>query len=290
MSRMNERAPQSRPVSIRPVRDPRPSRWLFLRRRIRRALRPIGWSVAAAMVLIVGVSLMRSVQPGSGLASFRERVGRATNMMVTDIQVEGRAMTPEGQLRAALGVAVGDPLLGFSLEDARARIERLTWVQHATVERRLPGTVVVQLVERRPFAVWQSAGRFVLIDRAGQPVAEQDPVKDAAAFSLLPLVVGPGAPEAAAALLDQLATLPALKSRVVAAVRVGERRWNLRLNSGADVLLPEGFELAAMNRLMELQAAQSVLDRPLQTLDLRAPDRLVVHPGEPRTPAPKRPT
>ncbi len=285
MPRLNDRLPISRPV-----RDPRPSRWLFLRRRLRRALRPVGWSMAAAVLLIVTASLVRTVQPGSGLALLRERLGRASNLMVTDIQIEGRTMTPEGQLSHALGVAVGDPLLGFSLSDARTRIEKLTWVQHATVERRLPGTVVVQLMERRPFAVWQSGGKFVLIDRAGQPVAEQDPVKDAAAFSVLPLVVGPGAPEAAAALLDQLTTIPALKSRVVAAVRVGERRWNLRLNSGADVLLPEGFELAAMNRLMELQAAQAVLDRPLQTLDLRAPDRLVVHPGEPRTAAPKRPT
>ena len=273
----------------RPVRDARPSRWLFLRRRIRRALWPLLVGGAALMLLVMSVSLLRGVQSGGAVAALRERLGRATNLTIAEIQFEGRSMTPEGQLRNALGVGVGDPLLGFSLEDARARIERLTWVQHATVERRLPGSVVVTLTERRPFAVWQSGGKFVLIDRAGQPVAEQDPVKDAAAFSLLPLVVGPGAPEAAAALLDQLASIPALKARVVAAVRVGERRWNLRLNSGCDVLLPEAQEMAAMARLMELQASQAVLDRPLQTLDLRAADRLVVRPGEPRGPAPRRP-
>ena len=133
----------------------------------------------------------------------------------------------------------------------------------------------------------------MLIDRAGQVVAEQDPVKDAAAFATLPLVVGPGAPENAAALLDQLAAQPALRSRVVAAVRVGERRWNLRLNNGADVLLPEGAEVAAMARLMELQSSQALLDRPLQMLDMRLPDSAcVVRPQtEPRTPpGPRRPT
>ena len=163
-------------------------------------------------------------------------------------------------------------------------------MQHATVERHLPGTIVVQLTERRPFAVWQSNGKFVLIDRAGQVVAEQDPVKDAAAFTVLPLVVGAGAPESAAALLDQLAAQPGLKSRVAAAVRVGERRWNLRLNNGADVLLPEGQEAAAMAKLMELHGTQALLDRPLQTLDLRLPDRLVVRPQpEPHGPVPSGP-
>ena len=42
-------------------------------------------------------------------------------------------------------------------------------------------------------------------------------------------------------------------SRMVAAVRVGERRWNLRMNNGADVMLPEGAEAPALARLMELQ-------------------------------------
>ena len=81
---------------------------------------------------------------------------------------------------------------------------------------------------------------------------------------------------------------------MVAAVRVGGRRWNLRLNNGADVLLPEGAEAPAMARLMELQTAQALLDRPVQALDLRLPDRLVVRPLPepplPVPPAPRRPT
>ena len=159
-------------------------------------------------------------------------------------------------------------------------------MQRATVERRLPGTVLVKLDERRPFAVWQNGGKFQLIDRSGQVVAEQDPVKDAAAFAVLPLVVGPGAPGAAADLLDALVAQPTLRSRVAAAVRVGERRWNLRLNSGADVLLPEGAEAAAITKLVDLQNTQALLDRPLQVVDMRLPDRLVVRPQpEPRPPA-----
>lgn len=276
----------------RPGGSERPSRWLFLRRRLRRALRPALMGVTVAAVLVAGAVVVRGAQPGMLAATLRDRLAGMTSLTVDDVVVEGRTMTPPGQLRAALGVSIGDRLLGFSLDDARARIERLTWVQNATVERRLPGTVVVTLIERRPFAVWQSGGRFQLIDRVGQVVAEQDPVKDAAAFSVLPLVVGPGAPEAAATLLDQLASLPLLRSRVVAAIRVGERRWNLRLSTGADVLLPEGNELVAMQRLLELQSSQALLDRPVQILDMRGGDRLVVRPGAatPIPPAPIPPT
>lgn len=273
----------------RPLAD-RPTRWQLLRRRQRRLWRPVAWLVFVALVAGAGTVAVRTVQPGSTIATIQERVGAATSLVVQDVVIEGRSLTPEPILRAALGVSRGDKLLGFSLEAARARIEKLTWVQNATVERRLPGTVVVQLTERRPFAVWQTNGNFMLIDRAGQDVAKQDPEKDTAAFAVLPLVVGPGAPQYAAALLDQLAAIPALKPRVVASVRVGERRWNLQLTNGATVMLPEGAEGPAIAKLMELQASQALLDRPLQVIDLRLPDRLVVRP-QPVLPAgPRRPT
>jgi cell division protein FtsQ len=223
----------------------------------------------------------------------RERLGGVTafaGLRVTDVEIEGRANTPEPLLLAALGVSKGDPILGFSLEQARQRVESLSWVEHATIERRLPGTVVVNLQERRPFAIWQNLGKFVLIDRAGQIVANQD----VASFRQLPLVVGFGAPAAAATLIDALTDRPELQKRVIAAVRVGERRWNLLLNNNANVLLPEGHEIAALDRLMQLQQQHAVLDRPLAAIDLRLPDRLVLRPRSdaeaPTPPTPNKPT
>ena len=220
----------------------------------------------------------------------RERLGAVTaasGLRVTDIVIEGRANTPEPMLRAAIGVSNGDPILGFSLEDTRARIETIPWVEHATVERRLPGTLVVNLQERRPFAIWQNQGKFVLVDRAGQVVTNQD----VAQFRHLPLIVGLGAPGAAAVLLDALQRRPALAEKVSASVRVGERRWNLRMTNGTDVMLPEGHEVAALDRLIQLQQDHAVLDRPLAAIDMRLPDRLVFRPedrGKGQTPSFRR--
>ena len=252
----------------------RPSRLKLLLRRQRRFLRPAAWGVAGFGIVLAGVLLVHSAQPGGTVARLRDAVAAAANMRVQQIVVQGRSNTPEPLLNAALGVHRGDSMLGFSLEGARQRIETLSWVEHAAVERRLPGTLVVNLVERRPFAIWQNQGRFVLIDRDGQTVTGED----LAAFGDLPLVVGAGAPQAATTLLDALAAQPSLKPRVMAAIRVGERRWNLRMKNGTDVLLPEGGAAPALAKLAELQAADDLLDRPLAVVDLRLPDRLVVRP------------
>ena len=265
----------------------RPGRWKLLWRNQRRRLR----SVALVVVLLGGgFAALYGLQALGAGASLRERLGDLTaglGLRVRDVVIEGQLKTPEPMLRAALGIRPGEPILGYSLAEARARLESIKWVAHATVERRLPATIVVRLVERRPFAVWQTDGKFLLIDRDGQVVADSD----VAAFAgQLPLVVGAGAPAAAAALMESLGAQPVLQSRMVAAVRVGERRWNLRLNNGADVLLPEGGDAPALLRLMALQASHAVLDRPLAVVDLRLPDRLVVRPQtDPRAPDPKAP-
>jgi cell division protein FtsQ len=263
----------------------RPGRLKLLLRKQKRLLRPAGWTAFALVVVLIGIATVHSAAPNGTLATLRERIGSATaftGLRVINVVIEGRANTPEPLLRAALGANKGDPILGFSVEMARQRIESLSWVEQATVERRLPGTVVVYLKERRPFAIWQNQGKFVLIDRNGQVVANQN----LAEFRRLPLVVGEGAPAGAATLIDALTNLPELQKRVIASVRVGERRWNLRLNNGADVMLPEGHEGEALNRLMQLQQQHALLDRPLAAIDMRLGDRLVLRPK----PDEKKPT
>ncbi len=255
----------------------RPSKWKLILRRQRRLARPAAWVAFTALVAGLVFVIARTAAPDSSVVSIRERLGGFTGftgLRVTDVVVEGRANTPEPLLRAAIGVNRGEPILGFSVEQARKRIESLTWVEQATVERRLPGTVVVFLQERRPFAIWQNHGKYMLNDRAGLTVDNQD----GAQCKHLPWVVGPGAPAAAAEMLDAIAERPALSGRIVALVRVGERRWNLHMKNGTDVMLPEGHEPAALDRLVRLQQDQAILDRPLAVIDLRLPDRLVVRP------------
>jgi cell division protein FtsQ len=287
MSRMRGR------TAVPPPRlQDRPGRWKLIWRNQRRRARTALLVVGIAGSLFAGLYSVQAVSQGDDL---RERLGAAAatlGLRITKVAIEGRTKTPQVMLDAALGIRPGEPILAYSLSEARNRIESIKWVEHATVERLLPNTILVRLVERRPFAVWQIDGQFRLVDRDGKVVADSD----VATFAgQLPLVVGAGAPEAAADLMEALSAHPDLLGRMVAAVRVGERRWNLRMKNGADVMLPEGAEGPALAKLAELQASHSLLDRPLATVDLRLPDRLVVRPqpdpkADPKTQAQGRRT
>jgi len=204
-------------------------------------------------------------------------------LRVTDIRIAGRATTDRRTVLAALGAGLGTPILAVDPVRAERRLEALPWVSSARIERRLPDTLDVDLVERTPMALWQHDGRLQLIDETGSVI----PVTRLDRFAKLPLVVGADAASHAAALLAMLAKEPDLDSRVTAAVRVGGRRWNLRIDGRIDVLLPADGAPAAWATLARLERSSAILDREVEAIDMRLSDRLVVRvtPAAPTAPA-----
>ncbi len=154
----------------------------------------------------------------------------------------------------------------------------------ATVERRLPSAIHVRLIERRPLALWQHQGRISVVDQGGEVIPGAQPK----AFTRLPLVVGKDAPDHAAELLAMLDSEPELRTRVSTAVRVGGRRWNLSLDGGIDVRLPERDPAAAWAELARIQREHDVFGRDVVIIDLRMPDRLIVRTAPDAAPVGER--
>jgi len=247
---------------------------LWLRRR-RGLLRPAGLGLLGLGLLGAAGIAVVAADPAARLAAVWEGaadLGAGAGMTVQEVLLEGHHNAPLALVREALSVRRGDPILGFDPYAARERLEMIAWVEHAHVERHLSGTIRVRLDERRPFAFWQKDGRISVIDREGKVVATEN----IGQFGRLPLVVGAGAERAAGEMIDLMRATPEVMDRTHALVRVSERRWNLRLRNGTDVLLPEGQEEAALARLAELHQRQNLMDRPLVAIDLRLPDKLVL--------------
>ena len=193
-------------------------------------------------------------------------------LTVDDVLVVGRQETKRSDLLSAIDVQRGDPIIIFNPAAARQRIMNLGWVANAEVERRLPSTIYVRLFERTPVAIWQRNGIFSLVDSDGVVIGKSN----AAQHRDLTLIIGAKAPIHTSTLLVMLDTQPQLMERVVAAVRVADRRWNLRLDNGIDVRLPEENPQVAWDHLAKLEAEHKLLERDIVVIDLRLPDRLVV--------------
>jgi cell division protein FtsQ len=173
-----------------------------------------------------------------------------------------------------------------SVSDIRRRLLGYGWVKDARVSRRLPDTLVIDIVERKPAALWQNQGELALIDSEGV-VLDRVPVDK---MPDLPLLIGPGANGQEGQLTEIMSAVPTLKPQLASATWVGGRRWDLNFQSGETVLLPEGQELAktTLMKFARADKESGLLGRGILRFDLRKPGQMTVRlpraPGEPILP------
>ena len=246
-----------------------------------------GWAFGLFVVAIAGVALIALDVPAKVGIAAGEAVGDA-GFRVKSIDVRGiKRMDP----RPVYELAADQRTTAMPLLDVTGIRERLLeygWVKDARVSRRFPDTLVIDIVEREPAALWQDEDRLTLIDAEGV-VLDRVPVSR---MPDLPLLIGKGANEQAVPLAGLLDKAPALKAQLVSATWVGERRWDLSFQSGETVALPEGVKAAetALTRFAREDKSAGLLGRGYLRFDLRIPGKMTVRlprePGEPIVPEP----
>jgi cell division protein FtsQ len=192
---------------------------------------------------------------------------------IRQVQLTGIVRQPRIDIYREVLSGGSDAMLLLDPQDLRTRINGLPWVADSEVRRQWPDTVRITVIEREPVAIWQQAGRYRLIDREGRllPAVPLEPYRG------LPLVVGPGADRATAGLLALLADHGALSRDLLGAVRVGDRRWDLRMKTGETIALPPDRQApAALARFAAAQAMAPVLGQGFLKVDLRIEGKMAI--------------
>lgn len=160
------------------------------------------------------------------------------------------------------------------LADIRGQLLRYGWVKEARVSRRLPDTIVVDIIERVPAAIWQHEGQLSLVDVEGHVLA---PAGGGVAADL-PQVIGRTANRHLADLEALLATVPHLKPQVTGATWIGDRRWDVLFRTGETLSLPEGRDEArgAIARFARMDRDRQLLGHGFARFDMRIPGRVIV--------------
>lgn len=234
-----------------------------------------GVAGAGVILSLIAIVLWAGGYFGMVARAADRAAGEATasaGLEVRRVLLRGAHQTAHDEILEALGPVIGAPMVQVSLKDARLRVESLGWVRAAAVTRLMPDTLVVSIRERDPAGVWQVNGDLHLIDATGAIIRSVGAYE----YSNLPLIVGSGAADAAAGLLQALRQHDDLSKRTYALVRVGDRRWNLRLRNNMEIKLPETGFAKAVDDIALMHAAHSTLDQPLEYIDLRDPERTVV--------------
>jgi cell division protein FtsQ len=242
---------------------------------------PILWMSLATLVFVALAILFVSGAIGRTIHNVRhatDRLVAEAGFGISEIHLSGNSRVPPETILAALGMQPGGSIFAADLPAARARILALDWIASADVVRRYPGAITVNVVEKRPFALWQSPDGIAVVERSGTLITTQD-IEN---FRRLPKLVGAGAPGAAADMVEAVMAHRAIDSRIAVYEFVSQRRWNLILNNGVVVKLPESGWPKQLDALEHLIVDDGILERDVTEIDLRSPDQyfFVLRGGE----------
>jgi cell division protein FtsQ len=239
---------------------------------------PLGLEVALTLAVLLGATGVGAVRGGQLDAfvathgSLSDVAARALGFGVDVVTVSGATHLSESRILSIAGISSKNSLPFFDVAAARARLEADPLVKQASVRKLYPDQIVVEIVERTPYGVWQKDGQVHAIAADGAPI---DEVRDGR-YVDLPFVVGEGANTRVREFTALLDAADELKPRIEAGVLVGQRSWNLKLKSGIEVKLPEVDPQGAVATLLRLQRQSRILDRDVLALDLRTPERVFV--------------
>lgn len=162
--------PVAKGSSLRPPPDKADARPSALGRRLR--------TVGTVLKTALGIAAVVGASTGVAWGAKRYMM-TSPRFSVKTISVEGNArLSPEDVARAG-GIAIGDNVFALDLDDSRRKVEADPWIKTAVVTRKLPGSVVVKVVEHEPAAVVAIGDRLFLASRAGEvfkEVASEDPL------------------------------------------------------------------------------------------------------------------
>ncbi|MBX3596849.1 MAG: cell division protein FtsQ/DivIB [Rhizobiaceae bacterium] len=254
-------------VLPRPFRKP----VRFLARYCRGEIQPPRYTNAAMISTLFAATGIYGALVGGHMPNIAQAVTARTGFAVDEITVTGNREVSEIDVLDRLELTGWTSLVGFDASAARDRISKLPWVENASVRKIYPDTIEVKLHERTPFAIWQHDGQLSVVEKSGNIIAPYN----YATRSPLPLMLGLGAPEVGANFVSKMQEYPDIAARVRAYVRIADRRWNLKLDNGVDVLLPEVGMERALELLGQMNRERNIFDRDVVSIDMRLADRVV---------------
>jgi cell division protein FtsQ len=243
---------------------------------------PRGAGASAAAMLLLASTYYGVVKGGHGpviAAQIQDICDNAANSMgfrISEIALAGGHEVSREDILGLAGITGRSSLLFLDAAQTRIRLLTNPWIVDAAVLKLYPGRLRIEIKERQAFALWQKDGRLALIAADGTVLESYVPQR----FAALPRVIGNGAEHAAQDFLGLLKRYPAIAQAVEASVLVAERRWNLHLKDGVEVLLPEREPAQALTTLVELAQTKKLLSRDIVTVDLRLPDRVTVRQSD----------
>ncbi len=261
-------------------RDNAPSRWAYrFERLMLTPLFRLFLRVVVPFVVVAGAATVwlsdadRRESLNLAVADLRREIATRPEFMVSAMTVDGASQGTSEDIRDILSLSFPTSSFDLDLPAIRGRVEELPAIASVAVRVRPGGILELNVAERTPVVVWRTHEGLTLVDPEGNVTG---PAISRAAHAQMPLIAGEGAEHHVQEALRLFSAAAPLADRVIGLVRVGERRWDLVLDRGQRIKLPEQGAVEALDRVVALNHAEELLERDIKVVDMRLAHRPTV--------------
>lgn len=261
-------------------RDNAPSRWAYrFERLMLTPLFRLFLRVVVPFVVVAGAATVwlsdadRRESLNLAVADLRREIATRPEFMVSAMTVDGASQGTSEDIRDILSLSFPTSSFDLDLQAIRERVEELPAIASVAVRVRPGGILELNVAERTPVVVWRTHEGLTLVDPEGNVTG---PAISRAAYAQMPLIAGEGAEHHVQEALRLFSAAAPLADRVIGLVRVGERRWDLVLDRGQRIKLPEQGAVEALDRVVALNHAEELLERDIKVVDMRLAHRPTV--------------
>lgn len=194
---------------------------------------------------------------------------------VTDVEIDGNKIVETQTITDQVLEYIGNPettsIVLLGLNDLEQQIKKIGWIDKANIRKKFPGSIIIKIVERKPSAIWQNNNKIYLSDSSGNLITD----KVGNEYLDLPVIVGKNSVEEVPDFFDIIVSSAYLYSMVDKGKRVGNRRWDIILENGIMIKLPEKDPKKAWKKLAETEKEKNILSKNIKYIDLRIENQLV---------------
>ena len=191
---------------------------------------------------------------------------------IKNILISGTHNLSQDYLRNIIKTQNHINILNVNLHRIYNKIIQNSWVEETYVERILPDTIKIKVLEKKPIAIWQNQKGNKLITVNGDVISHANVNKFKNSF---PIIKGEKSKENISTILKILETNKNFAKNIWSLTFINQRRWDLHFNQGLIVRLPSQDVIKAWQKIIKLQTNYNILNLRLTEIDLRNPEQIL---------------
>ena len=191
---------------------------------------------------------------------------------IKNVLISGTHNLSQDYLRNIINTQNHINILNVNLHTIYNKIIQNSWVEETYVERILPDTIKIKVLEKKPIAIWQNHKGNKLITINGDVISHANVNKFKNSF---PIIKGEKSKENISTILKILETNKNFAKNIWSLTFINQRRWDLHFNQGLIVRLPSQDVIKAWQKIIKLQNSYNILNLRLTEIDLRNPEQIL---------------